>query len=96
VVQGTLVFAHIDNLSINGTWDFQAVGNPSAIGPQIGSGSFFGNEQQGEYVISLGTEMIDNYVVHRGHFNGLDLVGTWEFFGFPGLISQGTFVATPQ
>ncbi|MFQ5499630.1 MAG: hypothetical protein ACE5FH_08150 [Candidatus Zixiibacteriota bacterium] len=91
-----MAFTHIDNLSIHGTWDFQAGGNPSAIGPQVGSGDFFGWEQQGEYVISLGTEMIDNYVVHYSQFSGSDLVGTWEFYGFPGLISQGTFIATPQ
>ncbi len=97
IVQG---FIHLDSLSngnVRGRWELNFVGAASNdVGPQVGTGTFEGTLDGEVLSINLNPEMADNNVFLQGTFQGDTIRGEWNFSGFAGVISQGTFLAERQ
>jgi hypothetical protein len=66
------------------------------VGPQVGTGTLAGSFDGTVLTIDLNPGIADNNVFVTGTFQGNTLRGDWSFTGFPGPISQGTFIAEHQ
>ena len=93
IVEGTLSVASIAAGEIRGTWSLRKIGDPQAIGPQVGSGEFVGQLDEGQANINLNPNMADNNVNLSGKFDKDRFSGTWTHSGFAGPMNQGSFEA---
>ena len=86
----------VDTIELKGTWQLDKVGNPERIGPQVGSGDFYGSLVNGEVRIGLNPNMNDNNVNLAGKIENGRFSGEWSYSGFAGRLNQGTFEATKK
>jgi hypothetical protein len=94
IVRGDLVLHLSDSATVTGTWDFEAVGTPSAMnGPHIGTGTLVGSIDDSIFTANLNPGMADNNVFLHGTLETGWIAGTWEFAGFPGVLNRGPFIA---
>jgi hypothetical protein len=97
VVEG---FLHLDEVSttrVSGRWELSRVGSANVeVGPQVGTGTLAGSFDGQTLSVDLNPGFADNNVFLAGTFQGNTLRGEWNFSGFPGPISQGTFIAEHQ
>ena len=93
IVRGniTLLFARAGLVS--GRWQLRSTVDPGRIGPQVGSGTLTGTYENGVLSVNLNPQNVDNNVVLRGRFNRIAYTGEWQWVGFPGIITGGTFRA---
>ena len=95
IVRGEIVMAVDDSGIVTGSWNLEAVGDPSPmIGPQVGQGKLVGRIEGTVFGAGLNPDMVDNNVVLLGTIVADSITGIWEFIGFPGVLNQGTFSAT--
>ena len=62
IVQGKIRFYYSDSIRIRGSWSLTAVGNPSAIGPQIGNDTLLGSYTKSRFGIDQNPQVRDNNV----------------------------------
>ena len=93
IVKGLLTIVRGDSNSLSGTWQLEATGDPSGIGPQVGSGRLIGAFGADRIWLGLNPDYADNNVMLMGRSLGPVIVGTWEYVGFPGVLARGTFRA---
>lgn len=93
VVKGFITIVRGESNSISGGWQLEATGDPSGIGPQVGSGKLVGAVDGERIWIGLNPDYVDNNVMLVGRISGSVVSGTWEYVGFPGVLAQGTFRA---
>jgi hypothetical protein len=94
VVQGTLDLFIAWRGLIIGSWHLEAIGDPGQVGPQIGEGVLQGNTYPNDSLsIGLNPYLIDANVYLEGTMSDSAFSGQWFYYGFPGLLSQGTFTA---
>lgn len=93
IIQGTISLNYEDSITIEGNWNFNSIGNPQQIGPQIGGGKLDGGYENGTTWIRLNPNMIDNNVELRGTYKNDVFTGTWTYIGFQGVINQGYYTA---
>jgi len=93
VVKGFITIVRDESNSISGDWQLEATGDPSGIGPQVGSGKLVGAVDGERIWIGLNPDYVDNNVMLAGRISGSVISGTWEYVGFPGVLAQGTFRA---
>lgn len=96
VVEGRLSLTALDGDKLKGSWELKQIGEPKRIGPQVGSGDLLGTVSGTEVLIDLNPNMNDNNVNLRGTVEGKRYKGSWNYSGFAGSISKGTFEATRQ
>ncbi len=95
IVRGEVVVAVDDSGDVTGSWNLDAVGDPSPmIGPQVGQGKLVGRAKGTVFGVGLNPDMVDNNVVLLGTIVEDSITGIWEFIGFPGVLNQGTFSAS--
>jgi hypothetical protein len=93
VAEGWLEIDGQDSSSLGGTWHIEAVGTPSRIGPQIGDGALSGLFANGQLMVHLNPDYVDNNVDLVGTYTGGIFEGFWTYSGFPGVINSGRFTA---
>ncbi len=97
IVSGSLTMIRKDSASITGSWYLRAIGNPSNIGPQVGTGSLVGRFHQysGGYDLSVGLNpsWVDNNIFLTGKIENDVFKGEWQWISFAGLTNKGTFRA---
>ncbi len=93
VVTGWLSFNFIDSTEIEGAWNFDKIGNPSNIGPQIGEGQLKGSLFDNTININLNPNFADNNVFLNGTLNDNIFEGDWSWSTFVGETNRGTFQA---
>ena len=93
VAEGWLEIDGQDSSSLGGTWHIEAVGTPSRIGPQVGDGALSGLFANGQLMVRLNPDYVDNNVDLVGAYNGGIFDGFWTYSGFPGVINSGRFIA---
>ncbi|MCH7763156.1 MAG: hypothetical protein IIB95_05365 [Candidatus Marinimicrobia bacterium] len=93
IVEGTFSIEYGDTISISGEWDFEKIGNPENIGPQVGEGHLIGTIENDDFFAELKPEWIDNNVHLVGIIEGNKISGNWYYSGFAGIINDGTFIA---
>lgn len=93
VVRGVMTIMTGDSMEVSGEWRFYATGDPSRIGPQVGSGKLVGAVVANKIWLNLNPRYVDNNVFLTGTGSGRVLLGTWEYVGFPGVLAGGTFRA---
>jgi hypothetical protein len=94
VVRGTLAFHLKDSVTVEGSWEFEATGSTSNIGPQVGKGTLGGSAYGDTLFLNLNPGFADNNVILSGVLSGGEFSGTWSWIGFAGVITQGTFRAS--
>jgi hypothetical protein len=87
---------HQDSVNVSGSWEFQKIGEPQQIGPQVGRGELRGVVDAERISIDLNPDYRDNNVILNGVVSGDTISGSWMYVGFPGPINSGTFQATKQ
>lgn len=92
VVRGTLTLSISAAGRVTGRWAFRGI-DPARIGPQVGRGALVGNLGNGALSINLNPQNSDNNVGLNGRFSRTEYVGRWEWVGFRGVITGGTFRA---
>lgn len=97
VLTGTL---HIDQVGnkVTGDWALEPADQvkPADIGPQVGTGILSGSTQDNVTVINLHPQTIDNHVILRGSLRNGIFSGAWQYIGFGGVVSEGSFSAIAQ
>ena len=93
IVQGRLSITSVEADKLEGEWQFEKIGNPERIGPQVGKGTLEGSIIKGEIFINLNPNTVDNNVDLRGQLEGKRFHGTWSYDGFAAGINKGTFEA---
>ena len=94
IISGYLWIDSVDSTVVKGRWDFKIIHNEDNLGPQIGKGNFDGvKDSQGNMSLNLNPEWIDNNVFLIGSFNNSQYRGDWNYVGYPGVISAGSFEA---
>ncbi len=78
---------------LKGNWQLNKVGTQEHIGPQVGSGELVGSIDKGSIWIDLNPNISDANVFLNGTIEGKRFHGTWNFKGYAGTISEGTFEA---
>ncbi|HKQ54164.1 MAG TPA: hypothetical protein VJT74_17435 [Pyrinomonadaceae bacterium] len=96
VVEGRLSLTSLDGDRLKGTWELKQVGEAKRIGPQVGTGDLVGTVNGTEVLVDLNPNMNDNNVNLRGKVEGKRYKGTWNYSGFAGSISKGTFEASAK
>jgi hypothetical protein len=97
VVEGFLHFDELTVSRVSGRWELSRTGLSNVeVGPQVGTGRFEGSFDGAILSIDMNPGVADNNVFLSGTFQGNTLRGEWSFTGFPGPISQGTFIAERQ
>lgn len=95
IVRGEIVVVVDDSGDVTGSWNLDAVGDPSPmIGPQVGQGKLAGRAEGTVFGAGLNPDMVDNNVVLLGTIVADSITGIWEYVGFPGVLNQGTFSAS--
>lgn len=94
VVEGLLQLDEVSTTRVSGRWEFARIGSSTIqVGPQVGTGTLEGSFDGAVLNINLNPGVADNNVFLTGTFQGDTIRGDWSFSGFPGVISQGTFIA---
>ncbi len=93
VVTGWLSFVFQDSAYFTGRWEFQRVGNPQRIGPQVGRDSLVGGIEAGIVWVSLNPQVKDNNVFLNGQFDENRYHGVWLWITLAGVENQGPFDA---
>ena len=93
IVRGFLSLTFTEAGRVSGRWQLRALVDPSRIGPQVGTGSLVGGYSNGVLSINLNPNNVDNNVLLSGRFDRTAYAGRWEWVGFPGVLSSGTFRA---
>lgn len=93
VVQGTIQLVARGDNGFTGRWRLRSLVDPNRIGPQVGTGTLAGQMVNGSLVINLNPDMVDNNVILTGRLSRVSFVGRWEWVGFAGPITGGTFHA---
>ena len=93
IIAGSFSIEPGDSIDITGQWNFEALGAPENIGPQIGTGLFIGSIDGNVFAVNLNPQFVDNNVNLWGTISGNQIIGEWYYSGFPGVINQGTFTA---
>lgn len=92
VVRGTLTLSISAVGRVTGRWEFRGA-DPARIGPQVGRGALVGSFENGVLSVNLNPQNSDNNVLLNGRFSRTEYVGRWEWVGFRGVITGGTFRA---
>lgn len=79
--------------TLTGEWKFDPVGNPSNLGPQMGTGTYRGTQTGLDIQLELNPNIVDNNVGLAGPVIGNAWSGTWTYSGYSGVINYGTFIA---
>jgi len=93
IVKGWLSFTYQDSIQFSGEWQFQKVGNPERIGPQVGTGTLVGGIEEQRVWVDLNPQYADNNVFLSGQFEGNRYHGQWSWGTFAGVSNRGTFEA---
>jgi hypothetical protein len=94
VVEGFLQLDVLTTTQVSGSWEFARIGSSTIqVGPQVGTGTLEGSFDGAVLSMNLNPGVADNNVFLSGTFQGDTIRGEWSFSGFPGVISQGTFIA---
>ena len=93
IIEGTLLFEYSDSISISGEWDFNVIGSPENIGPQIGEGDYIGIVENNQLWINLNPGWADDNVHLEGTIDGINITGNWVYSVFAGVMNHGTFSA---
>ena len=97
VVSGLLHLDEVSTARVRGRWEFARVGASNIeVGPQIGAGTLEGSFDGNVLSVDLNPGFADNNVFLSGTFQGSTLRGEWNFSGFAGPVTQGTFIAEHQ
>ena len=91
IVQGKIRFYYSDSSTIRGSWALTAIGNPSSIGPQIGSDTLWGHYSNSQYTLELNPQVVDNNV-SISLFNKIDsqtYTGKWVWITESGYTNYG-------
>ncbi|MCI0493570.1 hypothetical protein L0Z72_01075 [candidate division KSB1 bacterium] len=96
IISGWFMLLHQDSVNVSGSWEFQKIGEPQQIGPQVGTGAFKGVIDDERISIDLNPDYRDNNVILNGVVSGDTISGSWMYVGFAGPINSGTFQATKQ
>jgi hypothetical protein len=94
IVRGNLMLVVSAAGRVAGRWQLRAVGDPSRIGPQVGTGNLTGTLQDGILAVNLNPQNVDNNVLLNGRFNRTEYTGRWQWITFAGIANGGTFRAT--
>jgi len=94
LVRGVMFLAIDDSDRVTGLWDLRRIGTgPTMIGPQVGTGRLEGFREGATIWMNLNPQYADNNVMLFGTIRGSGIYGTWEYIGFPGVLSRGRFRA---
>ena len=93
VAEGKLFFKFQDSSNVKGEWEIKKVGNPQNIGPQIGKGKLEGELTDGQLMIGLNPDYVDNNVTLVGEIENNIYSGSWFYSSFIGLTNYGLFEA---
>ena len=97
LVAGTLSFTVAADSSISGNWSIKwlpGADSTAQIGSQVGQGRLTGFVTDSMLVISLNPDSWDNNVyLHAQSATPDRIEGHWDWSGFTGPISRGTFTA---
>ncbi len=94
IVEGWFTLVFKDAATVEGEWNFKAIGDPQNIGPQMGEGELIGwLQDDNEIVIDLNPGWADNNVVLHGPYSLNEISGTWVWSTIAGATNQGTFTA---
>ena len=97
VVEGFIYLDEVSTTRVSGRWELGRIGSSDVeVGPQIGTGTLEGSFDGQTIGINLNPGIADNNVFLSGTFQGDTIRGEWSFSGFPGVISEGTFIAEQQ
>ncbi|MCP4399073.1 MAG: hypothetical protein GY801_17450 [bacterium] len=94
IVEGWFTLVFKDAATVEGEWNFKAIGDPQKIGPQVGEGELRGQLQDdNEIIIDLHPGWADNNVVLNGPYSLNEILGNWAWSTIVGPTNQGTFTA---
>ena len=96
VAEGELFFKFQDSSNVKGEWEIVEVGNPQNIGPQIGKGKLEGELTDGQLMIGLNPDYVDNNVTLVGEIENNIYSGSWFYSSFIGLTNYGLFEAKKE
>jgi len=96
VAEGELFFKFQDSSNVKGEWEIKKVGNPQNIGPQIGKGKLEGELTDGQLMIGLNPDYVDNNVTLVGEIENNIYSGSWFYSSFIGLTNYGLFEAKKE
>lgn len=96
VAEGKLFFKFQDSSNVKGEWEIVEVGNPQNIGPQIGKGKLEGELTDGQLMIGLNPDYVDNNVTLVGEIENNIYSGSWFYSSFIGLTNYGLFEAKKE
>jgi len=93
IITGTFSLEYGTADQISGKWDFNVIGNPANIGPQVGTGEYVGSITKDMINMYLNPEFADNNVNLTGTLSNDNISGWWYYSGIQGVINQGIFTA---
>jgi hypothetical protein len=93
IVRGFLYLHRQDSLTVTGRWQLRALADTNRIGPQHGHGTLVGHLRGNVLSINLNPDYVDNNVLLTGRFSRTGYSGQWQWVGFRGVITSGTFQA---
>lgn len=93
VVTGWLTLDLRDPARVTGEWRLEPVGNPQNIGPQTGEGRLQGVMANGVLGVDLNPGSADNNVLLDGSLATNAFRGRWTYWGFAGVLNEGSFEA---
>lgn len=93
IVKGWLIMDYQDSSQITGEWNFEKIGNPKDIGPQVGSGKLVGSLEPDRVLVELNPQYKDNNLLLSGTIKDNNYSGVWQWISFTGITNHGTFEA---
>jgi len=93
IVRGFLVLNQHDSVNFTGRWQLRALVDTNRIGPQHCQGLLVGQLRNNVLSINLNPNYADNNVLLMGRLSRTEYSGQWQWVGFPGIITSGTFRA---
>lgn len=95
IIEGLIEIITSNPDSITGEWNFEKVGHPQNIGPQIGTGRLYGSFHREKIWINLNPDIVDDNVNLNGIFDSY-FHGQWNWSTLHGLQNHGTFEAVKR
>jgi len=93
IVTGEFNIEVIDTIKFKGIWNFEKIGNPENIGPQVGNGNLVGELIKDDIWIELNPGNADNNLQLIGSENEGIIEGEWMWISFIGITNKGKFEA---
>ncbi len=93
IVKGWFTMEYQDSTRISGNWNFEKIGNPQDIGPQVGLGVLVGDIRQGKVYIELNPQFKDNNLQLLGIIEDNKYSGEWVYTSYIGITNRGMFNA---